>query len=236
MANDLFNGYLSYAEEKATEFANLMNLDVEDIKQDARMTLFEMSEKYDGDYHYFGKYLETALKWTFKRVLPTYSVIRYPDYIAPHIHYISKSFDEDKTFEENVKVVTMILEIDEVTAREEVQYFINIRNANNHNSLNEDAFANICLEIAKEKAFADYFEKEKILNLIRVIREYCNEREADIIVRKLGLLGRSEPLNSMVDRYNVCKQRIGQIYDAGMLKLSTPKAKRDILIALEIGC
>lgn len=239
MANDLFNDYLSYAEEKAIEFAKQHNLEEEDIKQDALVVLFEMSEKYqriDGDFHFFGKYLDKALLRAFIRSIPEYSVVRYPAYIAPHIHYISKVYDFDKSFDENVQVVKIALELSDEDAIEETTCFLTVYSANHSEPLDEKDFANHCLEMAKEKAFDDFFNECKTLNVINVIREFCTDRESDIIARNLGFCGEVVPLYQMAPEYNVCKQRIGQIYQAGITKLQDAVAKREILIALEIGC
>lgn len=233
MGNDYFTKYLSYADKEAIKFAKKRGLEADDIIQDARMALLNVSKKYSGDASSFEKYLQKALYCAFKKAAITYSAIRYPDYIAGHINFISRVFDKNKTFKDNVDFVKNALNLSIETAENEVSYFLNIYNANNKTFLDEEQFMDLLVKQEKEKIFREYSKDCRKKNIIIAINRICNSREADIILRKFGFYGEPETLSAISQDYGVSSIRAGQIYKRRMEKLSSHFGKSIIKNALE---
>lgn len=77
-----------------------------------------------------------------------------------------------------------------------------------------------------ENVESNFVANEREQRILQLINEVCSPREADIIVRHFGFIGRKETFDELAESYNVSKQRIGQLYKRAMTKLQEPKAKR----------
>ena len=79
----------------------------------------------------------------------------------------------------------------------------------------------------------NFITDERNRHIRELISRFCDEREADIIVRHFGLVGQKETFDDLALSYGVSKQRIGQLYKRALSKLPTPASKKLFTLLVE---
>ena len=215
----MFEQYLYLADEMAERYGSAYAIDKDDAIQEARMCLLDALD-YDTKGHSFESYF-----WRFvpriylTHLFALFSPIYYPSTVVQDVR-------------KGVKI------IEDGSRKNSVRYFQNKRGYSDEKMEKVLDMAYLVKGVTEYEMIDDDMEIPSVYNtedeyikdattlaIISVVRDICTEREADIILRKLGFFGEPDNFNELSEEYGICKQRVGQIYKRGIEKLSTYGAK-----------
>jgi len=222
----------------AYNYRDKTSISLEDIFQQASMSVLKAIEAYDPYIHSaFTSYCGTWIKQGIDRYIMDYeNLIRIPVHLYEKLIHIKRISEQYAYYscDELVPIVASYMEISNTEASELIGYYslLNISSLDeffeNYDDVDE-MLAKLSKDIvlSEEDAFAmvdENYVRNEILKAISTL----SSKESDIIRLRYGLDGAEKTLEEVGNKFNVTRERIRQIEAKALQKLRHPSRSSNL--------
>lgn len=229
---------LRLALKAAYNYRNKTTISLEDIFQQACLSIMKAIDSYDPYIHSaFTSYCSTWIMQGIDRYIMDYeNLIRIPVHLYEKLIFIKRITEQYAyySYDELVPIVASHMETSNTEASELIGYYslLNISSLNEFFEIYDNTDEKLA-ELSKDTVLSEedalaWVDDNFVRNEISKVLSTLSPKESDIIRLRYGLDGTEKTLEEVGNKYNVTRERIRQLEAKALRKLRHPSRRKNL--------